>query len=364
MSDPSAKTPLGRRVSVEDIALLEASLRVVQAGMHLVENGFGRLAFLPYVGGAGYWRCEFHVLGYPSRVLYRYSQGAGSRYLEDHAGGSVRRDIMPEALAKAIMVSVPAHLREQCEGDVDPLYFAWLKEFRHRLYRAPCLPVAFHEYSADTSRWEIRPLERLDEPGEMVAPPPSYVYPGDERAAEEEPFWRERLGAWDLLAQEASVTVPTRMVENCRELDEIGIRLCQEVQGMPAGEAAEVFRRAFKVAVVSLRGPGIDAGKLLVALRESGLEPVLVRLDEGHVVALALAGIEHELSEQEFETERLRRLGATLQSMGLQADPATLKLVEAMCAGALVEALLAERQHDKLAAQKEAASIIRQAKKG
>lgn len=113
MDDLSA-TPGGRRVSVDDVALLEASMRVLQAGIHLAENGFGRLAFLPYVGGAGYWRCEFHVLGHPSRVLYRYSQGAGSRYLADHASGTVRRDIMPEALAKAIMISVPEHLREQC----------------------------------------------------------------------------------------------------------------------------------------------------------------------------------------------------------------------------------------------------------
>jgi hypothetical protein len=363
MSDISAAGgPGGRRVSVADVALLEASLRVVQAGMHLVENGFGRLAFLPYVGGAGYWRCEFHVLGHPSRVLYRYSQGAGSRYLANHAGGSVRRDIMPEALAKAIMVSVPEHLREQCEGDADPLYLAWLKEFRHRLHRAPCVPVAFHEFSDDTSRWEIRPLERLDEPGEMVAPPPDYVYPGDERVAGDDPFWLERLDAWGVLAREPSVVVPTGTVESCRELDEIGSRLCQEVQGMPACEAGEAFRRAFKAAVVALRR--IDALKLLVALRESGLESVLVPLGEGQVVALALAGIERELSEVEFETERLRRLVAALQSMGWQSDAATLKLVETMCTGALVEVLLAERQHDKFAAQKMAATVIRQAKKG
>jgi hypothetical protein len=116
---------------------------------------------------------------------------------------------------------------------------------------------------------------------------------------------------------------------------------------------------------VSLRrGSGINAQELLPALRESGLEPCLVRMGDTQVVAMALAGIEHELSEVEFETERLARLVAALRFMGLQSDTATLKLVGAMCAGALVEALLAERQHDRFAAQKVAASVIRQAKKG
>jgi hypothetical protein len=364
MDDLSA-TPGGRRVSVDDVALLEASMRVLQAGIHLAENGFGRLAFLPYVGGAGYWRCEFHVLGHPSRVLYRYSQGAGSRYLADHAGGTVRRDIMPEALAKAIMVSVPEHLREQCAGDVDPAYLAWLREFRRRLQSAPCVPLAFHEFSEDTSHWEFRPLERLDQPGEMVAPPPGYVHPGDERPVGEDPFWRARLDAWDVLAQEPSVTVPTWGFDDSRALDDIAGRLSQELQGVPTGEAGEAFRRAFKAAVGSLRlGPGVNAQELLAALRESGLEPCLVRMGDNQVVGMALAGIEQELSEVEFETERLARLAAALQFMGLQPDAATLKLVEAMCAGALVEALLTERQHDKFAAQKMAARVIGQAKKG
>jgi hypothetical protein len=349
-------------VSAQDVALIEASGRVMQAGIHLALNGYGRMGLLPYIGGAGWWRCEFHVLGHPERVLYRYSFSSVTRFLENHAGGSVRRDILPEKLGQAIMVSVPEHLREQCRGEVDAGYREWLLSLRASLHRLPRVVLAFHEYSEDKSRWEIRTIGKLDARGEMVAPPPGYVLPGDEPPAGEHPFWRERLEAWRLLALKPSLTVPIGSLDDHPALGEIAGRLCQELQGCTVEDAGEPFLRAFKAAMVALRV--IDPNRLLWALREAGIEPLLVQVEEDQqVVGMGLAGVEKELSLEDFKAERTARVALACVILGLPFDEAEGQIAE-MCSGSLVQAMLLERQQGKFAAQTLTATAIKKAKRG
>lgn len=350
-------------VSAQDVELIEASGRVMQAGIHLVLNGYGRMGLLPYIGGAGWWRCQFHVLGHPERVLYRYSFSSVTRFLENHAGGSVRRDILPEKLGQAIMVSVPEHLRKQCRGEVDDRYRAWLLELRARLHRLPRVVLAFHEYSDDKSRWEIRNIGKLDTRGEMIAPPPGYVLPGDEPPASDHPFWRERLEAWRSLALKPSVTVPVGSLDDNPVLGEIAGRLCQELQGCTVEDAGEPFLRALKAAMVALRV--IDPHRLLWALREAGIEPLLVQVEEDkQVVGMGLAGVQKEWSPDEFEAERVARLSRAFELLGLQFDEAKERLDEMLRSGELVQAMLQERQQGKFAAQALTATAIKKAKRG
>jgi hypothetical protein len=42
--------------------LFESAKNVLLAGAWMIENGYGRLALLPYVYATGHWRCEFHLV--------------------------------------------------------------------------------------------------------------------------------------------------------------------------------------------------------------------------------------------------------------------------------------------------------------
>ena len=69
---------------------LQVCRRVLEAGIWLIRNGYGRMAILPYAAPTGAWRCEYHVLGRPDKVLFRYTSASENKYLADHCGGSVR----------------------------------------------------------------------------------------------------------------------------------------------------------------------------------------------------------------------------------------------------------------------------------
>ena len=74
--------------------IMAAGKRVIEAGIWLIRNGYGRLGILPYAAPSGcYWRCEFQPLGRSSKPIYRYSSSNVDKYLASHCGGSVRSSI-------------------------------------------------------------------------------------------------------------------------------------------------------------------------------------------------------------------------------------------------------------------------------
>ena len=117
----------------DESKLMGAARKVVQAGIWLIRNGFGRMAILPYASPSGcYWRCEFHPVGRASKAFYRYSTGCGSKYLQQHCGGSIRSTISPQKLAEAIMVSVSDDIKSAISGDVSAEMLRWLEDLeRH-----------------------------------------------------------------------------------------------------------------------------------------------------------------------------------------------------------------------------------------
>ncbi|WFU40100.1 hypothetical protein QA640_38770 [Bradyrhizobium sp. CB82] len=112
---------------------------MLRAGIWLIRNGYGNMAVLPYEAPSGcYWGCEFHPIGALQPLLERISR----QILLDHHGGRVRRSISQKGLAQAIMRSDPNDLKAMCAGDVSALGQCWI-------------PVAFHDYAVDYSRWNL-----------------------------------------------------------------------------------------------------------------------------------------------------------------------------------------------------------------
>ncbi len=159
--------------------VLDACQKVVRAGIWLLRNGYGRLGLLPYMAPSGcHWRIEFQPLGRPSQSFYRYSSGCEARYLEQHCGGTVRRDVSPAGLAQAILVSVPDHVQQRCKGPLAPATAVWLEELESVL-AAGWLPSAFEEMSTSFARWDLTSPD-ASRAGHDMAPQPGYVPPGYE----------------------------------------------------------------------------------------------------------------------------------------------------------------------------------------
>lgn len=170
-----------------DERLMRACKTVLLAGIHLIENGYGKMGILPYFGGAGYWRCAFHPPGKPNNQFFRYTSGSVTKYLDDHCGGRISGNVSPKGLGKAIMKGVPEWIREQCIGEPTPEMLRWLEMVKFHVDRG-YLPQAFHDCTMDFSRWE---LLRVGETSDCTIPPqPGYLYPGDVPNWTESPFWR------------------------------------------------------------------------------------------------------------------------------------------------------------------------------
>lgn len=168
--------------------IFAAGRSVLQAGRWLMLNGWGNMLMLPYISPSGaYWRCAFHPLGKPSREFFRYSSSSVFRFLEDHCGGSVRRNVTAERLARAIIKSVPEEVREQCQGRCSPELQRWLDRLSAQLERGT-LPAAFDAETEDYSQWRL--WATGGQLGETLPPPPGYVVPGTEPQWHEQPFWR------------------------------------------------------------------------------------------------------------------------------------------------------------------------------
>lgn len=235
------KSPLDKEVD-PPAAMFAACSKVLRAGRWLMLNGWGRMLVVPYFGPTGFWRCAFHPLGKPGREFYRYTSGSAFHFMADHCGGSVRRNIGTKGLAEAIVKSVPEDMRELCQGRCSPELQRWLDELDRQLERG-VLPVAFHEYSEDHSRWDL--YANRGALGESMLPPPGYVVPGSEPQWHEQPFWREALALAEQLEQEDEFLVSFRHAENVEEV-------ARELALLIKEEGTAVAVNALKAAIAKL----------------------------------------------------------------------------------------------------------------
>jgi hypothetical protein len=242
---------VSREQDQEDFgAQLHAARTVVAAGLHLIENGYGRLMMLPYDYKGLAWRCEFHPIGFPSRGFFRYSSSQGRRYLVSHCGGAVPLDIGPERLAQAIMVGVPEDTKQQCEGAVDPAFAGWLREFKLYLDQG-LIPEAFHEYSEDEGCWSLldfgnhgATIRRL-----KIATPPGYVKPGHEQLWSEA-FEKRSEAAWRQMSKWRTVALDLKLMEDPEVTTEIASEYLRGVNVPVTWESQEHFRTALRYAII------------------------------------------------------------------------------------------------------------------
>lgn len=222
-----------------------ACARVVEAGLWLLSNGWGRMQILPYIAPSGcYWRCEFHPTGKPGLPFFRYSSSAGFRFLENHCGGTVRKNIGADALAKAIIVSVPEAIRTQCEGPASFETLLWHLKLIDHLDRK-LLPAAFQEYTEDFSRWGLWGASGTIT--ETMEPQPGYVPPGQEDQWFETDFWRGTIEAARRLEDEDGFLVN---LNDATAVDRIASELAIVLREIDSEQAST----AFKAAVAKLAG--------------------------------------------------------------------------------------------------------------
>jgi len=198
--------------------IMEAGAKVLQAGIWLIRNGYGRMLLLPYASPSGaYWRCEFHPMERPSRTIFRYTSGSEARYLENHCGGSIRSNVSHEKLAQAIMKSVPDDVKSSCEGTASPEMLRWLVLLEAAV-DGGFLAQAFHDYTEDYWRWQLVSLIRGN--GDPIPAPPGYVRPGEERSIVDLE-WRDGEVAWNAVSSDAELLIGLEMLsddERCYEL--------------------------------------------------------------------------------------------------------------------------------------------------
>ena len=347
-----------------------AASTVLQAGICLTrEHGLGRLALLPYFSETGYWRCEFHVQGWPSRTLFRYSSDAQFEYLSDFSGGRSRKSWGGEDLAWAILASLPQALRHQCEGDLSPDMRAWQDELLKGLKLPngadPCLalPAAWYaESDRQDDGWYWHAL--VNGPGLPMAAAPGFVPPNAEPPLSDDPFWQPRLAAWAEHELKPGAALPVYFVDRHGVLDDIAKRLWLDANSVGEDHAVELFQMAIRSALAALQPQPMDAVELLVMARAVGLAPCLVDRRGEWFVEFRLADEEQGADDPaEQDRDLNRRLVQMLQLVGRVPDEATRKELQAMQTGSLVACMLADRQQVKLAAQKLAAKTIRRAGK-
>ena len=192
--------------------IMAAGKRVIEAGIWLIRNGYGRLGILPYAAPSGcYWRCEFQPLGRSSKPIYRYSSSNVDKYLASHCGGSVRSSISAKKLAEAILVSVPEGLAAACSGAASVETLEWLQDLERALNQG-YLPQAFEEYTEDYSRWAL--ISLLGLPAATMAPQPGYVRPGEERTVIAEPYWQDAVTRWEALSSAPALVIPAATLKD------------------------------------------------------------------------------------------------------------------------------------------------------
>lgn len=161
----------------EEQLLFQDCRKVLDAGIWLMRNGYGRMALLPYVAPSGcYWRCEFHPVGTPSNPFFRYSSASEGKYLNDHGGQRVRRSITPKGLARAILRHASPDALKECEGELPPDTEDWIVQLE-RYLEMRWIPAAFDNSGEEPSRSKWSLVGMLGVPNSWIDAPPGYVVP-------------------------------------------------------------------------------------------------------------------------------------------------------------------------------------------
>lgn len=217
----------------------QACARVLEAGLCLQENGWGRMQMLPYTAPSGmFWRCEFYPTGRPGKPFYRYSSSQEFLFLDNHCGGTIRKNVSAKALAEAIIKSVPEEVRSQCDGRCSAELSNWQLMLRGRLARR-LLPIAFGDYTHDSSRWEL--FGSSGSARETLEPPPGFVQPGEERPWFETEFWRGALGDAEKLEGEDEFLIS---LADRSKVDRIAREVAAVLQDQGESAAPSVLRAA------------------------------------------------------------------------------------------------------------------------
>jgi hypothetical protein len=206
----SNKKPVGKHLTVEtreEEQIINAGAKVLRAGAWLIRNGYARMMLLPYSSPSGAaWRCEFHPLNRLSRTVYRYTTGSGTKYLANHCGGYIHKNVSPRRLAEAIMKSVPDDIKAACTGHATSETLRWLEGLERQL-DVGSLPEAFNAYSNDYSRWRLVNLTGRNGDA-FIEPQPGYIPPGQEPRIVDDQEWRHGVAAWNAVEGHATVTLP------------------------------------------------------------------------------------------------------------------------------------------------------------
>ena len=233
--------------------VMAAGCKILQAGIWLIRNGYGRMMLLPYAAPSGcYWRCAFYRPGRPSKEFYHYSTSSVAKYLADHSGGSIRSNVSPKGLAKAIMKSVPKDEKAACAGEASPETLRWLETLERALAEG-FLPQAFHEYTEDYSRWDLVSVTRGN--GRPIEPQPGYVPPHEERDVADDAEWRDGEALWADAARGVAAWLPLATLADdnaCYELADKLRRAMSEADGFAA-------LRLLRSTIGSLLSPRDDA---------------------------------------------------------------------------------------------------------
>ncbi|PVX97693.1 hypothetical protein C7402_101407 [Paraburkholderia unamae] len=274
--------------------MFAACRRVVEAGIWLIRHGYGRMGLLPYSGAVGCWRCEFHLPQRPDKEFFRYSASQVWRYLENHAGGTLRKDVSPEKLAQAIMMSVPDKIKAACSGPCSSETERWLGMLEGAI-AGRYLPEAFHEYTSDHSRWR---LLRIDSGQESHIPPqPGYVRPGEARSAIDESDWANWERYWDSLARSRLISISTALLQDTEFAFDFASRLTDALEDVSSFDRMRVLRAA--IASVQARShDGGPVGWRATVSTSSSSDPVVRR-------ATRLLSMVHELHKVGYQRLRI-----------------------------------------------------------
>jgi hypothetical protein len=259
---------------------LNPHIVVLQAGIFMMEEmGMGRMAILPYSHATGHWRCEFHPVCRPDRSFFKYTEGSGFSYLENHCGGTVSKNIKPNKLAEAILKSVPKDFLAQCEGDLDDQTKRWLNFLKDEL-NLERIPEAFNEYSSDKHYWRSFSLQgEWDTKG--FPTPPNYVSPD-----EIESPWNADLelingGIWEDLKDLPVLRFETSMVQRSKDLDLIGREYLNAIGSHVDEERLSLFRQAIQFTLADICG-GVEAASKQKELQQVDVINVIISNSKQH----------------------------------------------------------------------------------
>lgn len=161
----------------EEQLLFQDCRRVIDAGIWLMRNGYGRMALLPYIADSSCWRCEFHPTGNPSKPFFRYTSASKGKYLNDHGGRRVRRSITPKGLASAILRHSSPALLKECEGDLSREMEVWIAQLE-RAIANHWIPSAFDNSGDEPSHSKWGLVGTLGATDSWIEAPPGCAVPG------------------------------------------------------------------------------------------------------------------------------------------------------------------------------------------